>query len=353
MLHIRNLILFLFLLLAWSCTREEVRGQHENPATSIKAVDISAYNLTDQETLSLYDSAGQVLDVYDKLLQNGFNTIRLRLWHSPQNGEPYDLKRIAQRAKFLKNRGFSIWLCPHYSDIWADPGHQTLPAAWQGLSYELLKDSLRVYTEKIVLAIEPDIIQLGNEINNGWLHPFGSWTGQKGPELLTIASRAVRTEAPSTTIMVHHAGLTGFKYFREEFLANLDYDLLGISYYPWWHGKELEAFHDSLMVWQQRIAKPVMIAETAYPFTLQWQDNRHNPVGDSSQLLNDYPASPRGQQRFVAALDSLVKHHNLAGWAYWEPLWLGSETGGKGSPWENNAFFDFKREINPVLDQKP
>jgi len=134
-------------------------------------------------------------------------------------------------------------------------------------------------------------------------------------------------------------------FFNNLFSNNVDFDIIGLSYYPWWQGtlSDLEYNTHDLA---QRYNKDIIIVETAYPWTLAWYDNTHNIVGDSSQLHARYPATVEGQKNFLIDLIELVKNipdGNGLGLFYWAPEWM--STALSGSPWENMTLFDFDGEM--------
>ncbi len=319
----------------------------------VAAVDISRYPEIRAYPLVFYDLDNRPGDFLEILRRHGINTIRLRLWVHPADGHS-GLEEVKAFAHELRRQGFRIWLAPHYSDAWADPGHQQIPRAWQHLGFEALRDTVYRYTARVVREIHPDYIQIGNEINNGFLHPYGHiQTHYAG--FLALAEAcigAVRDSAPETRILLHYAGLAGALEFFER-VRPLDYDIIGLSYYPWWHGKSLDSLRLLLARLSETFHKEILIAETAYPFTLAWNDWTHNIVGSPEQLiLPDFPATPEGQRRFVHEIRRIVAEMDRGlGFCYWGAeliAWKGPRA-TDASPWENLALFDFENRALPVL----
>lgn len=248
-----------------------------------------------------------------------------------------------------------VWLDIHYSDTWADPGHQTKPALWANLSTSVLEDSVYQYTKRVVEAIQPEYVQIGNEINGGFLWNDGKISNRATfIALLNKGIQGARDGDYSTKVIIHFAGYKGaFWFYRILQSNNVNYDIIGISYYPWWHGKDINAMEDSLNVLSSTFNKNVVIAETAYPFTLKWNDWTNNTVGDSSQLIPKYPATPQGQKDYLLDLRSaLSKDPKNLGFCYWAPDWVaykGSQA-KDGSSWENLALFDFNNKALPGMD---
>ncbi len=135
----------------------------------------------------------------------------------------------------------------------------------------------------------------------------------------------------------------GAKWFFDNLHSqNVPYDIIGLSYYPWWHGS-LSNMESNVNQLAALYKKPILIAETAYPWTLNWNDNVTNIVGSSSQLLPGYPATLIGQQSYLNQIFSIVRNipYQLGiGVFYWEPDYISIP--GVGSPWENLAMFDFQ-----------
>lgn len=282
----------------------------------------------------------------------GGNTIRLRLWHTPAGGRS-GLEEVKAYAARVKAKGLKVWLTVHFSDTWADPGHQTKPAAWTGRTFPILKDSLAAYMGKVASEIKPDILQIGNETNDGLLWPDGklSTNQTNSLALFQVAIAAARIASPSSKLMMHFAGTSGSDWFFDK-VKNLDFDYIGLSYYPIWHGKNLETLKTTITTLGQTYNKKVLIAETAYPFTLQWNDWTNNVVGTESQILSTYPATPEGQQQYLTNLKNLVKSTPVGlGFCYWGGEWIAfrGNQSTTGSTWENQALWNFERNALPAL----
>lgn len=304
-------------------------------------------------------------DGLEFMAAQGVNFIRLRVWVHPANGASGldEVLSMAQRAKSL-NLGVLIDF--HYSDSWADPSQQTKPAAWADLSGTSLETAVTDHTRTVITALyqqgtPPDIVQLGNEITNGILWPDGrlsegneeNWS--QFAALLRAGSTGVASSFPNADqipIMLHidSGGNQAvshwfFDHIEEE---NVLYDMIGLSFYPWWHGS-LEDLQNNMTMLVERYDKPIVVVETAYPWTLSWQDDTHNLVGLDSQLHIGYPASVDGQAAFLGDLKTAVQQlpNNLgAGFFYWAPDYI--STSACGSVWENLALFDFNGESLPA-----
>lgn len=217
-------------------------------------------------------------DAIEILRDNGFNYIRLRIFVNPKSELGYsqrdgycDLKHTLEMARRIKDAGMYFLLDFHYSDNWADPAKQIMPQAWQTYSYDEVKEAVYNHTREVLEALNaqgttPDMVQVGNEVSNGMLWPYGSvrhsFSGLCG--LLKEGVRAVREYAPDAEVMIHVA-LGGQAEESERFFNamaeyEVEYDIIGQSYYPEWHGTlaELEANLNKLVV---QYNKPIIVVE--------------------------------------------------------------------------------------------
>lgn len=320
----------------------------------IRAADISF--LPQIETAGIvFTNNGKAENMLTTLKNSGCNTIRIRLWKNPVGGYS-GLTEVKALATRVKNAGLKVWLTVHYSDSWADPGTQTIPAEWKNLSYTDLKTAVANYTSTIITEINPDIIQIGNEINVGLLWPQGHLINNEAQciDLLKTASAAVRSKAPKTKIMIHYAGVNAADtdwFFNK--VKSVDYDYIGLSYYPIWHGKDLTVVKSTINNLGTKFSKKVLIAETAYPFSLGYNDWTNNIVGQTDQLVSGYPATPDGQKSFVLAIKNIVKTSKSGiGFAYWGGEWISfkGNQATDGSTFENQAFYDFGNNALPVFE---
>ena len=305
-------IIFAFGLffICYSCSENGVNqtSNGNNEVEFISAVDISSYPEIELSNTVFEDNNGMTISFLEFLRFKGINTIRIRLWVNPID-QHSSFEEVKLFAETLKSMGFKIYLSLHYSDTWADPGNQITPLEWQNVSFSTLRTIVYDYTKMVVEQINPDIIQIGNEINNGFLHPEGNRYSEPSQflALLNEGIKAVREHASGQTkIMLHFAGHEESNVFFN-FVNGLDYDIIGISFYPIWHGKSLSELEQNLIQLKTLYDKEIMIAETAYPFTLGWNDWTNNIVGLEEQLiLPDYPATPEGQKNFVQQLKMIM-----------------------------------------------
>lgn len=346
------LLLFLAAIIFLSCSKSKGDAPVVVPdVLEIKAADMSFLPEVRTSGLVIKNENGQAEDMLQTLKNNGATCIRLRLWKDPSsNASSYNtVKTLAQE---IKNKGMKVWLSVHYSDTWADPGHQAKPAAWSSITFAQLKDSVFAYTKKIATEINPDYIQIGNEINNGFLYPEGSMNNlTQLKELLNAGTQAVRAFAPGCKIMLHCAGYDVADYFFTT-MAAVDYDIMAVSYYPVWHGKNLADLKTSLTNLSNSKNKPVVIAETAYPFTYEYNDFTNNIIGDNSQVIPAYSATIFGQRDFLMQLKTIVNDiPKGSGFCYWGAEWISmyGNTATNGSSWENQALWDFHNKAVPAI----
>ncbi len=356
MRYIKHQILILCLIFI-SCGNENVNTSSDSNENDefVTAVDISAYPEISSTNPSFYDLNDNEKDFLEILKESGVNTIRLKLWVNPANKHS-GFNEVKQFSQTLKANGFKSWLTLHYSDTWADPGRQETPSSWRNLDFSTLKDSLRLYTKKVVQDIKPDYIQIGNEINSGLLHPYGdiSTNASNFISLIEAGCSAVRENSENCKIILHFAGIENSDWFLNQ-VSTVDYDILGLSYYPIWHGKSITSLNNTMKNLSNLHNKQILIAETAYPFTLQWKDLTNNILGLEEQLiLPEYPASAEGQRKFIKDIKSIIQELDKGiGFCYWGAeliAWKGDEA-TDGSPWENQALFDFNNKALPVLNE--
>lgn len=344
-----KLIALLYILITFSCSKDEVTN---NSQEFIKAADLSMLPLIESEETIYYNNNTIPEDALLTLKKAGCNTIRIRLWHTPTVNQSgfNEVKALAQR---VKNNGMKVWLSVHYSDTWADPGNQIKPSAWNSLTFTQLKAQFENYTATILNEIQPDIFQIGNEINSGFIFPEGNLTSNESQflSLLASASTVIRTNSPSTKIMLHYAGIDGASWFFSK-TAAIDYDYIGLSYYPIWHGTDINLLQQTMTSLGQTHNKKVLVAETSYPFTLNWNDWTNNVIGLPNQIHPNFPASPEGQKAFLQQIKNTVKNTpNGLGFCYWGTEWIAfrGATSTNGSSWENQALWDFNHKALPAM----
>jgi arabinogalactan endo-1,4-beta-galactosidase len=346
--------------------------QSEQDRLAIRGADVSS--LTKSEDLGgIYrDRFGRPGDALRILKKEGLNFIRLRVWVDPADGY-HDQEELLRMARRANNTGLKVLVDLHYSDRWADPGHQLKPAAWANLSFPELKQALYDHTYDVCRSLKdqntpPAMIQLGNELNSGMLWPDGhTWNPPNWDnlaELLRAGHDAVKTCSRSTEVMLHLAngGDNGlYRWWFDNITSRgVQFDVIGASYYSYWHGT-LEALQFNLNDVSARYGKDVVVVETAYPFTLADEDGWENIIDLPSELTPGYPATPEGQAANLRDVISVVKavpDGRGLGVFWWEATWTGVPGNGwdpedpsSGNAWENQALFDFDDRPLPALEE--
>ncbi|MFL6141427.1 MAG: glycosyl hydrolase 53 family protein [Labedaea sp.] len=302
------------------------------------------------------------------LAAHGANYVRLRLWTDPPGGYS-DLASVLTMARRAHAAGLRILLDFHYSDFWADPQTQATPKAWQGQDLPTLAGTVRGYTRDVLNALAAQhtpasMVAIGNEIRNGMLWPTGQldWTTGAGWDALGTLLRAGVAGAadavgPTPLIQIHfdQGGDNAFSrtFFDHIVAQQVPFDIIGLSYYPFWHGTLTQLRHnvDDLSA---RYGKDVAIAETQYGWTLKQGDSTGNFLWQESQVVPGYPATPGGQLAFVSDLASIiaaVPGDRGLGVFYWQPEWIPGVgwTPGAGTPNDNLTMFDFDGDALPAV----
>lgn len=317
--------------------------------------DVSVLQSYDDAGVAYYDDkGGRIADVlkYMKSEPVGWNALRVRLFVNPVRKDAdgntdaqvcQDLDYVVRLCKRIKAEGFALMLDFHYSDTWADPSNQWIPKEWKGLSETALQNQLYEYTRDCLKRLvsegaAPDFIQTGNEVSYGMLwtsdvvrtattnrcypdSPQANWT--RFITLLNQASKACREVCPKAKIIIHteRSGQPDVLKGIYDKLAGVDYDIIGLSYYPFWHNS-LQVLSQSLDALEKAFpAKKVQIVETAYYY--QW------PKDIEYDFSNLWPYTPSGQAAFAGALVAELKKHSNVNGLYW---WFPEENGnGPGS----------------------
>lgn len=324
-------------------------------------VDLSYVNEV-EDCGAIYRENGVARDPYELFAERGANLVRARLWHNPDwtnYSTLEDVKRTFQRAK---DAGMSTLLDFHYSDNWADPGRQEIPAAWEDIEdTDQLADTLYQYTYDVLSELHtadltPDLVQIGNETNSGLLKRVVELDWSRDALLFNAGIRAVRDFAEETgtnpKVLLHVAQPqnTGWWFSGAEQAGLTDFDIIGVSYYPQWSTFSIADMGAQVSYLRQRFGKQVMVLETGYGWTREAVDETADNV--LNQGLRGYSFSPDGQFQFMIDLTQSLISNGASGVVYWEPAWLSTSTcstrWGQGSHWENATFFDFQND-NEVL----
>lgn len=356
----------------------------------LRGMDLSTLLEVERCGGKFYDD-GVPGDAMDILKRYGMNSVRLRLWNDPfdQDGHSYgaggdDIETVLTLARRAKEKGLSWLLALHYSDFWADPGKQRLPKAWRGMGMEALPQAVHDYTAQVLRRCQqegllPQMVAVGNELSNGLLWPYGKMPNYENIAALVSAGiRAVRETDSCIPVMLHldNGGnntlyRTWFDAYRRS--SGADFDCIGLSYYPFWHGS-LSMLQNNLKDLAERYGKPMIVTEVSMGYTMEdyaayegLAPNARKGMATRQDLVEkiDYPMTKQGQADFLRDFLRVLRSVSLVkGFYYWEPAWIpvpGSgwaneaaweyveESGPGGNEWANQALFDYDGNALPAL----
>lgn len=334
-----------------------------SPDEFIAGVDMSHLAFFENRGIT-YRVNGQAQDALTILKNRGINCVRLRLFTSSAaqaqaNAYNYtnNLTYTLPLAVRVKNAGLKFLLDFHYSDTWADPGKQTKPAAWTNLTFAQLKTQIREYSSNTIAAFQaagamPDYVQTGNEITPGMLWDEGRVGGSfdnatqwsQLAQLLTNAMQGVKdaagTNVPKFIIHLDRGGDWAATqwYFDNLAAQQVAFDIIGQSYYPWWHG-DFDALRTCLNNAAARYRKPIMVMETAFPRT-----NSTNIFG--------IPATTNGQVQFTIELAKIVKGvpNGLGAGIFWWGTEYQQLSGQGLAGFDQRSMFGSGGNVLPVAD---
>lgn len=312
-----------------------VSGFAGNAATKYVGGDISLLTKYEEHGAIYYNENGaRITNVLDYLKSTGMNAMRVRLFVDPSKagaedqgeGVCQDLPYVLALGQRIKAAGFSLLLDIHYSDTWTDPGQHSTPASWTVTS--ALADSVYSYTKHVLSAMiaagaKPDFVQVGNEVTYGMMWPtghcypsganYGSGTFSTFANYLKQGIKACREVCPDSKIVVHTemsraSNVTAFYETLKGYTT--DYDVIGLSYYPYWHG-DLSILDNLLTTLEASYpSKKIQIVETGYP-------HAYYPTGASYDLQSTWPATEAGQKAFAQQLVSVLNGHDNVNGLYW------------------------------------
>ncbi|GAB1308015.1 arabinogalactan endo-1,4-beta-galactosidase [Urechidicola sp. KH5] len=360
--HIGLKVAILFFVLPLSsCSDSDAQEADPNPPTETPnafylGTDLSYVNEL-EDFGATYRKNGNLIDPFTLFSEAGSSMVRVRLWHTPPKGysDFEDVKKTMLRAKAAQ---METLLDFHYSDFWADPQKQEIPATWAHITdTEELAETVYNYTYNTLeqfrtAGVVPTMVQIGNEINIEVMQYPGSTPGpinwDRNSTLLQSGLNAVKDfnsnyNTDIQTLLHIAQPENAFWWFEQAYQNGLTaFDIIALSYYPKWSDYSLDQIDTAIASLQTQFGKPVFIVETAYPHSLQNVDNANNILGNDA-LISGYPATAQGQLDYLIDLTNEVKNANGLGVLYWEPAWVTSNTQtawGEGSHWDNATFFD-------------
>ena len=360
--------------------------------TLLQGGDISRLNMMLDHGV-VYRENGSAKDLVDIAVDNGWNIVRLRVFNDPGNTAYFpsstmtagyvnadDAVKLAAKAKA---RGLQILLSFHYSDYWTDALHQNVPHEWTGYTEAQLLQAVYDFTAEVLGRMKtegtsPEYVSIGNETNSGLL--FGGGTNGRNTNsaymrqydkfvaFFNRGAAAVRDVCPGAQVVVHAANPTQGIGWLFNHLRNYgaDYDIIGLSYYPYWSGATVDEFVSVADGFAASYGRPVLVMETGF----NW--NTVTYYGDAGQLEDQgpyetiYPASPENQRNYLQELIRGLKgSQSIIGYIYWDPLtcplktWEGMdhyENGSSvpnydnGTVTQNSSLFDFNGNRLPAWD---
>ena len=353
-----------------------------------RGMDVSAVLALENSGVKYYNFDGEEQDVFMTLAQAGVNYIRLRVWNDPydENGNGYgggnnDVATAITLGQRATQYGMKVCIDFHYSDFWADPKKQFVPKAWEGMNIEEKADALYNYTldsltQILEAGVNVGMVQIGNEINNGM---SGETDVTNVRKLLTAGSKAVREATADSgkdiLVAVHYTNIDDMKKMDTLLtglqVKEIDYDIVGLSFYPYWHGT-MDDLKNAIIHIRDTYDKKVYVAENAYCYTAEDGDGSANSVEGTGDLAEGYSASVQGQANEVRDVCAAASEAGAEGIFYWEGTWIpvgpadadnsaiwekygsgwaSSYAGGYdpkdagqyygGCSWDNQAMFDF------------
>jgi arabinogalactan endo-1,4-beta-galactosidase len=371
-------------LLVFALSMPSLAQPTNAPSHFLLGADISTLTQVEQRG-GVFQDAGKPDDALAIFMRHGWNSFRLRLFVNPngKGGVINSLDYTRALAKRIKASGATFILDIHYSDTWADPQHQNKPAAWKDMDFDAMQSAVEKYTAEVIADLKkngalPDIVQVGNEITGGTLWPDAQVTVPlstvkvfdstvkpiKPPQpyddvkqwdrltrILAAGIRGVReSTAPSDNVRVMiHIDCGGdwpvtqwyFDHLNEH---HIDYDIIGQSYYPNWHGT-IANVRENLEQTVNRFHKDIIIVETAYP----WKDGTRW----SGRKNMAWPISADGQKQFledlIAAVRAAPGGHGI-GVMYWHPESVPMKNGGGNRGVGDTSLFDNDGNALPAMD---
>ncbi len=358
----------------------------------IKGMDVSTV-IEEEACGARFFKDGKEDDLFNILKEYGTNSIRIRLWNDPydENKNPYgagtnDYEKVVLISRRAKEAGMSTLLDFHYSDFWADPGKQILPKAWKDYNEDQLADAVYTYTKKVLLDLKeenllPDMVQVGNEITNGLLWPTGLKPNfDQINRYVSAGLKAVKEVSKDIITMIHldnGGNAPMYKEWFDEYFKRdgEDFDVIGLSYYPFWHGTKDDLKANMLQL-SSLYGKEMIIDEVSTGFSmedyshyegLKAEERKGYATKEELVAKVPYPMTKEGQAAFMKdIMELIVSIKGGRGFYYWEPAWIPvpgcgwasdaaleytKEKGPGGNEWANQALFDYEGNSLPALAQ--
>lgn len=304
--------------------------KHEEVISFAKGADVGWLQQMEATGYKFYNCNGKEDDCLNILKEHGINSIRLRAWVNPSEDPASghcSTSEVVEMAFRAKEMGFRLMIDLHYSDSWADPEKQNKPAAWKNHSFEELVSDVYDYTLEVMNGlkakdISPEWVQVGNEIPNGMLWPEGSTEKfEQLSNLLNSGYDAVKAVFKNAKVIIHldqGDDINRFISFFDKHKANGGkYDVIGVSYYPYWVKKDytetIDNLNNNLIEFIKRYNKEVMVCEIG---------------GEDTEVTNNY----KMLKEVIMKVKAIPEGKGL-GVFYWEPQGAYSWSKYKLSAW--------------------
>lgn len=315
--------------------------------------DISALPIYEEHGVEYLDQEGRQVQPLDYWYDHaGWNAARVRIFVDPtkapaddkSEGVRQDLDDVTALCRRIKAKGYALLLDFHYADTWTDPSQHTTPSAWNSSDPKVLADSVYRYTAHVLrhlkaYGVEPELVQPGNEVTFGMMWPTGRcWpdgsgvvttaqnsAGSSGTgegthanfvSYLKAGVRAIREVCPGAKVVVHTEMGSAWNVttFYNTLGSQVDYDVIGLSYYPDYHGTLATLSSTLTTLETQHADKEIMIVETGYG--ARWSLNGNH----TATVKATWPVTEAGQRQFATDLVAeLHKHAGVTGLFWWLP----------------------------------
>ncbi|MCM1325995.1 MAG: glycosyl hydrolase 53 family protein [Bacteroidales bacterium] len=361
----------------------------------IKGMDVSSL-MEERACGAKYYDGGKEESALSILKRYGADSLRIRLWNDPysSSGNPHrkpygggtnDFDKLVKLAEEGRKLGYSYLLDFQYSDFWADPGKQFPPKAWKHYSVTELERAVYDFTKETLLKLKerdllPDMVQVGNEVTNGLLWPHGAEGCYDNiAKFLNAGIRAVREIVPDAPVMLHlDCGGNNARcrqWFDEYMQRGEAFDLIGLSYYPFWHGT-IDDLTFNMNDLANRYDKDIVLVEVSMGYTMEdyvgyekLAANERKGMATKPHLVEnlEFPMTGEGQAAFMQTVMERIAQipgGRGRGFYYWEPAWIPvpgcgwaneeslayiEDKGPGGNEWANQALFDYEGNVLPAL----
>lgn len=333
----KNIILsslVIVLVFAVSCSTFKETTEKVKKDSFSNGADVGWLPQMEATGYQFYDADGTKKDCLQLLKDRGINTIRLRVWVNPSDDKASghcSKEETVTMAVRAQKMGMRIMINFHYSDSWADPGKQNKPLAWKDHSFSELLNDVCFHTEDVLKALKkagvtPEWVQIGNEIPGGMLWPEGSTDNfNQLAQLLNKGYDATKAVDKKIKVIVHldEGNNSGkFRWFFDQAKANnVKYDVIGMSYYPYWlksdYKENIGDLANNLKDMAARYNKEVMVVEVGGDYTLE--QNTHDMLVAVIKAVKEVP------------------DNKGLGVIYWEPQGAKSWSGYQLNAWRNDG----------------